>query len=279
MIIHTLWVQISLGYCSSTVYMYSIKIFCNPHWVNFLKQCGCLGSIRQAAMRHEIERGVVTVGWSWDGILVFIAETPPLGQFHGRSCRSSQIGGCLRFIAEAPRLWDVKGGAISFNLCSEVAFVSTANALGDIDHGVICSKVDSNMRLVDTTQRLLHTNYRAICEQVWGDFGVVRQTEALIQLRSRLSDRLSGYGDDTIVQTPTLTERGRRIAFGHVDLLVYIVIHAKTVTLHTLCGIGIVGCFMSWNTSSCHRLGGDSSPLVGLWFLHENTYTSQHGSR
>ena len=44
---------------------------------------------------------------------------------------------------------------------------------------------------------------------------MVRQTEALIQLRSRLSDRLSGYGDDMVVQTPTLTERGRRIAFGH----------------------------------------------------------------
>ena len=108
---------------------------------------------------------------------------------------------------------------------------------------------------------------------------MVRQTEALIQLRSRLSDRLSRYGDDMVVQTPTLTERGRRIAFGHVDLLVHIVIHAKTVTLRTLCGIGIVGCFMSWNTSSCYRLGGDSSPLVRLWSLHENTYTLQHGSR
>ena len=28
------------------------------------KQCGCLGWIRQAHTRHEIERGVVTVRWS-----------------------------------------------------------------------------------------------------------------------------------------------------------------------------------------------------------------------
>ena len=125
------------------------------------------------------------------------------------------------------------------------------------------------MRLVYTTQRLLQTNYRAICGHVGGDLSVINTTETLIQRCCGLSNRLSGYGDDTIIHTPALTKRSARIASGHMDLLVYIVIHAKTVTLHTLCGIGIVGCLLSWNTSSSHRLGGDSSLLVGLWSLHE----------
>ena len=98
---------------------------------------------------------------------------------------------------------------------------------------------------------------------------MINTTETLIQRCCGLSDRLSGYGDDTIVHTPTLTERGARITSGHVYVFVYIVVHAKAVTLHTLLCIGIVWCLLSWNTSSSHRLGGDSSLLVGLWYLHE----------
>ena len=98
---------------------------------------------------------------------------------------------------------------------------------------------------------------------------MINTAETLIQRCSGLSDGLSGYGDDTIVHTPTLTERGARITSGHVYVFVYIVIHAKTVTLHTLLGIGIVWCLLLWNTSSSHRLGGDSSLLVGLWSRHE----------
>ena len=46
-------------------------------------------------MRDKIECSVATVGWSGDCILIFITETPTLGHFHGRSCRSSQVGGYI----------------------------------------------------------------------------------------------------------------------------------------------------------------------------------------
>ena len=54
-----------------------------------------------------------------------------------------------------------------------------------------------------------------------------------------------------------------------MDLLAYIVITAKTLTVHTSCGVGNTRFPVWWNHCSSHRLGGDGSLVLGVQFLHK----------